>query len=168
MAVALAVACSLFFIEVFLLDGWVLFLFSFAVPGAILVSGRGNEPVRSVLEDRRGIRLLAAWALAFILVLGAISADEALAEMRGRQIAGACRKYREEVGRYPSALSDLVPRYLPKIPSAKLVMGTRWRYWVPRPPATDGTPHLTLDSRIYSAWRSFDFASDTLQAGPAW
>ena len=164
---ALVVACLLFAIEVFVLDGWVLFLFSFAVPVSILVSGKGNQPVRSVLEDRRGMRLLGAWALAFLAVLGAISANEAVAEMRGREIAKACREYRQQTGRFPSTLSDLVPGYLPAIPRAKFVMGTRWRYRAPNA-ATELVPQLTLDARTYSGWRSFDFSTDTLQEGPAW
>ena len=165
---SIAIAGFLFAIEVFVLDGWWLFLFSFAVPLAIVVSGKGNQSPRVVLQDKRGMRQLAAWGLIFLLLVGSTLANEALAEKRGREIATACRQYRQHSGHFPAQLSDLVPGYLSAIPPGKLVVGSRWRYRAPHSEATDLFPGLYLDSRTYSGWRSFDFATDTLQTGPAW
>ncbi len=166
--VALAIGALLFAFEVFVLDGWFLFVLSFAVPLSIVATGKGNQSPRLVLEDKRGLRLVGAWGLMLVLLVSANLANDMLAETQAREIAKACWGYRQQAGRVPPQLSDLVPRYIAAVPHGKLVLGSRWRYRAPSEEGAGRFPRLTLDSRTYSGGRSFDFATDTLQAGPSW
>lgn len=42
-----------------------------------------------------------------------------IAEVRSGEIISACENYKVTVGKYPQDISELVPRYVPKIPLAK-------------------------------------------------
>ena len=163
---ALVVACFVYVLEVFLLDGWALSLLSFAVPIGILVSGQGHRSPGVVLKDKRGMLLLGVWVLMLVAVLGSRAVTERLAEAQGREIAEACGRYRQAVGRFPSRLSELAPTYLPTLPNGKWVIGSRWQYWPPKG-EKEPYPGLCLHSLSYGG-SCFDFPTNTLQDGPSW
>jgi len=166
--VLLAIAGVLFGIELFYFDGVVLYAFSIVIVLPLVTSGKMNKPWRVFLQDKRGLRVLAAWALMFMFLIGAIFLNEARVEAQGRTIAEACWRYRQSASRFPSRLADLVPSYLPAVPRGKWAADSRWEYWPQKTAATDQYPVLVLRSSWYPGFRTFDFTTNTLSSGPSW
>lgn len=62
------------------------------------------------------ISLYAGTALAIAIV---IYVNLHIAEVRSGQVISACESFKVAIGRYPQNMSELVPRYVSKIPLAK-------------------------------------------------
>jgi hypothetical protein len=83
--------------------------------------------------DGRSWRALLRTALVFALLglvtLLWINLNWRIAERRAIPLATACDSFRLKNGHYPKSLDQLVPTFLPAIPSAKLtVVGSRFGY----------------------------------------
>lgn len=74
-----------------------------------------------------------------------IGANNGIAQERAEGVIAAVKAYRADAGRYPAALGELVPRYLPAVPRAKYTLafhefGYRssgsdaWLHYVALPP----------------------------------
>jgi hypothetical protein len=86
------------------------------------------------------LRRRRAWSMAVysFCALAAITiTKQTQAVVRGRaeRIVAACEQYRAKAGRYPEKLEQLVPDYLPEIPSAQrsLLTDPRFRYAITGP-----------------------------------
>ncbi len=89
-----------------------------------------------LLFSRRGIELralgmrTAIWGCVALVAFGLSCANNAHSREGERVIIAAVHRYRNERGRYPDALDELVPRYLPSVPRARLFpsMFARFEY----------------------------------------
>jgi hypothetical protein len=89
--------------------GWVM-----VVRGAIdLAAGTGAD------RARRGLVTIAAYAALDFAVFGTIWAHDALARHRAEHVIAALVHYKVDSGHYPRSLDELVPQYMPSVPSAK-------------------------------------------------
>lgn len=70
------------------------------------------------------------YAIAFAMVLGMKSVNNRISQKNAGTIIAACEKYLEKNGEYPGSLNDLVPVFLPEVPSARytLISGS-FRYY---------------------------------------
>ena len=78
------------------------------------------------LVSRRGVALqrvgaAAVWVGAGLAVLGFVGLNSSMAHGRADEVIAACREYEQDHRRLPQTLEDLVPRYLPAVPRARLV-----------------------------------------------
>ena len=167
LSVAIPLGCLVFVLEVFVLDGWGLALFSFAVPLSVIISGQGGHSASILIRDKRNLLLLGSWILLFLAIMVARLANDRIAEREGRRSAAACEAYKRSVGRYPAHLADLVPDYLPAVPGGKLAVGSHWEY-VPATQQSDRGPRLCLRSFAFYHSSCYDFATKSLKDGPSW
>ena len=62
-------------------------------------------------------------ALIFGFVLANNAAQARVAEARSHRVVAACEAYRTVNGKFPEKLDDLVPQYMPYVPSARYCPG---------------------------------------------
>jgi hypothetical protein len=97
---------------------------------------------RDALSSRRGValqRLAAAgvWVVGGVAALGFVGLNSSMAHRRADMVIAACRAYERDYRRLPATLDDLVPRYLPAVPRARLVpVAGEFVYVAPRIPPT--------------------------------
>lgn len=88
----------------------------------------------ALLKSRNPVamnRLLRAGIYAGLGVLSVLTTRFQLAVVhrRAERVAAACSRYRAERGVYPDRLEDLVPAYLPEVPSSNVaLMATSFHY----------------------------------------
>lgn len=70
--------------------------------------------------------LLTAAVVSLPLLLVVWNAQEQISRKRGENIVEQLEAYHQQQGRYPDSLAQLVPRYLPKLPSTAQSL-TGWR-----------------------------------------
>lgn len=70
------------------------------------------------------------YGIAFAMVLGVKAVNNRISLRNAGTIISACEKYLAENGEYPGSLSDLVPAYLPQVPTARYTgMSGNFRYY---------------------------------------
>jgi hypothetical protein len=157
-AVVVVIACFTYSIEGFVFDGWLLGLF---VAVAFLAAGWPNRNRKTV--DRMPILV---GILMFIAIVATVQVNDLLAQKQARRIAAACRLYQSQRGDYPKTLAELVPNFLPSVPSGKVVLGSHWRYG-PRG-ANPRLPMLLLLPGSLSGPDHFNFQTDQLEGPVSW
>lgn len=123
--VHIAVAAVIFAIGAVLMDSFSLALIC-TVAGIIwAISGKRGRYTNKQKLVRVGI-----YAIAFAMVLGMKSVNNRISQKNAGTIIAACEKYLEKNGEYPGSLNDLVPVFLPQVPSARytLISGS-FRYY---------------------------------------
>jgi hypothetical protein len=72
---------------------------------------------------RKGVTTIVVYALLDVAVFGTIRLNNELAGPRAEAVLAALDHYKSDHGRYPDRLDALVPRYLAKVPLAKVAIG---------------------------------------------
>jgi hypothetical protein len=146
------VAILTFFIEAFVLDGW---LPAVSVAVALLFVQLG--------KPRDNVTLAAP-----ILMLAALflirHINDRIATTQGAALGTACESYRAQNGSYPSTLKDLVPSYLQSVPSGRFARNGRWRYTPPSEFNPTGEPLLQIASNPFGRFW-WDFKARRLYFG---
>jgi hypothetical protein len=127
--VAVALACT--FADVYLIGVpitmWGLALLALVRLVQLFAAGRG-APL-AVMRAKHVVIYGAGVALIFLGITGNVK----LAASRGARVADAVKQYRAVYGDYPKRLEQLVPAYLPEIPSCCIrANNLKFRYY--RPP----------------------------------
>ena len=82
----------------------------------------------------RLLRLLAIYVSLCIATAGLLTLNLRVAQRRAIPVVSAIERFHSERGRYPDALDELVPRYLPLIPNAGFTLLSRhFGYLASRP-----------------------------------
>lgn len=72
----------------------------------------------------------AAYGCAGMVMFGIMTLNRTLAVHGAQEIVAAVEQFHAKEGRYPNALEDLVPRYLPRVPQGDIKPATTsYRYW---------------------------------------
>ncbi len=122
-------ASLLFIADAFVLNQFTIALFAIilGVPALIvkLFRARKDGERKKLLVSKAGI-----YALMVVLIIGANIFNNMIAERRAKDIIAACEQFKTKSGRYPEKLSELVPEFLSKVPSAKYSLtGSAFRYF---------------------------------------
>ena len=142
----LVIAGAFVIVDAFVISGGLLAVFTAlgALIGGVLrtlFALRRGEPTTARLRAARtGIYVAAG-----LLALGVIFANDHLVRQRADVVIAACRQYEAQHGRLPDRLDELVPAYLPAVPSAKYTLtfntfwymaypGHHWLMWFTEPP----------------------------------
>jgi len=110
------------------------------VPACVMVVARSLHWIvadRQLRVERRASlqRVLSVWAL-ISLSLMSVRVDNWLARGRAEIVIAAVERFRQEHGRFPEDLDELVPTYLPAIPRAKpFTLGHFGEFWYMGAPA---------------------------------
>ncbi len=118
----------------FIADAFILHQFTIAVFTIILGVPALLVKLFKAGKDRERLKLLVSkagiYAIMIILIIGANALNNTIAESRAKDIIAACEQFKAKRGRYPEKLTELVPDYLPAVPSAKYsLMGSSFRYF---------------------------------------
>lgn len=120
-AKAILYATGLFVADALIFNQFVIVLVTICVviPVILFKAFRARKD-REVLK----IRLITAgiFSLMVVCIITANNLNNQLARKRTLYLAAACEKFKSEQGSYPEKLSDLVPVYIPEIPSAKVTL----------------------------------------------
>ncbi|NDD30512.1 MAG: hypothetical protein EB084_19815 [Proteobacteria bacterium] len=114
----LAPPLALFLFEAFVMQSPLGFV---SIIGALC--GLGSVAIQVYQKTLpKNIAAIAAlvWLLVPVATFGFNAYNNQLAQTRAQQVIAACEDYRAANGRYPRSLSDLVPRYFPEVPRAKI------------------------------------------------
>lgn len=111
---------------------------------------------RQIQLRRPRLRNLAVYLAATAVVLVLVRTNARVAEERADLLVAAIKSYHLKHARYPAALDELVPAFVPEIPPAKFVLiDNRFRY-APR----EAGPLLYYTSLPPFGRRGFDFAQN--------
>ncbi len=65
----------------------------------------------------------AVYFIMAVAVIGSNQINNKIAKYRAEKLIEACNQYHRTYNRYPDRLDDLIPDFIPKVPSAKLTFG---------------------------------------------
>ena len=72
----------------------------------------------------------AAYGCAGVAMFSIVMANRALVVQGAHEIVAAVEQFQMKEGRYPKALEDIVPRYLPRVPQGNIIPWVMpYRYW---------------------------------------
>ncbi|MBI5189882.1 MAG: hypothetical protein HZA22_04350 [Nitrospirae bacterium] len=139
---------TLIFVAILFLLDILLFNYSIIVPVGLYVAVKflilSFTGLRAVIT-RQGVppewrrwASLGMYVLLIVLVIKANGINFKDAKPGAELLINACEEYRQEQGKYPAELTDLVPKYVDKIPSPKLVTLFQNRYIYTRTEAVAG------------------------------
>ncbi len=112
----------IFAIAIFLVGAVLMDSASFTIVAVIIAMVWIVSRKKGIYTTERKIKGIAIYILAFAMVLGMKGINNHVAHKNAGMIIAACEKYKERAGRYPAALNDLVPVYLPEVPVARYTM----------------------------------------------
>lgn len=116
----IAIAVFLYVFDALVFSQGILGLFSVLYALAVLLplwlAARGDD---RELAERRGTLAL-TYGILGIAVLGTVLFNNRLATRRAERVIAACQRYKVDNKVYPETLEELVPKYLPSVPKAKL------------------------------------------------
>jgi hypothetical protein len=96
-------------------------------------------------------------ALIFWLVKTNSRFQLSLAEANGQRVVAACEKYRDDKGRFPKKLNDLVPAYMSSVPFAKYCLGPGCGFFYGAP--ANGNPILAWEIGAPGFRRIYNFGT---------
>lgn len=122
-------AFLLFVVDAFVLNQFMIAIFTviLGIPALLvkLFKARKDSARMKLLVSKAGI-----YAVMVVLIIGANVVNNMVAEGRAKDIIAACEQFKVKNGRYPEKLSELVPDFLAKVPSAKYSLtGSAFRYF---------------------------------------
>ena len=83
---------------------------------------------------RERLQIAAIYLCLVVAILTLLHFNWRLAESRARPVINACRQFQRERGRYPHELTELVPAFLPSVPTARYTLiGEKFGY-LEKPP----------------------------------
>ena len=95
----------------------------------------------------------AAYGCAGVVMLGITMLNRALVVRGADEIVAAVEQFHAKEGRYPKALEDIVPRYLPRVPQGDVKPDTtKYRYW-----QDDTKSYLSYTPPPWPVKRIYDF-----------
>lgn len=99
-------------------------------------------------------QLIAAgvYSLAAVLIFAVNAVNRKIAENRADLLISACEKYKARYGEYPQRLTDIVPEFVEKVPSAKYTLVENSFMYL-----ADKEHHSLLYSVIPLGRRSYSF-----------
>jgi hypothetical protein len=122
------IAIGLFVVDAFVLSiGAMAFIMALAIlfwflPEVVLLKYRKQSPKVPLTK-------IAIYSAMILAVMIANAANNMLAHYRAENLVVVIEKYHQSTGHYPENLEDLVPTYIPKVPSAKFaLLPTEFRY----------------------------------------
>ena len=103
----------------------ILVIFIWFIPKALFSLLIKNKEKAKKYALRSAVYFLTVAAMIFGLYL-----NNQLAEQRSKIVIAALDNYKAQNGRFPDKLEELVPKFLPKIPLAKINVYGSFRYYV--------------------------------------
>ena len=117
---------------------WTLLVATVAVVAQLRLSA-WRAVKRDAPRSRAHLRAAGVYVITVAMVLAYVSTNNRIAARRADEVIAACRGYEAAHGRLPTALSELVPAFLPRVPRAKYtLMYADFAYWTAA--AGDGAP----------------------------
>jgi hypothetical protein len=83
---------------------------------------------------RQRTQLAALFLTIALATFGWLGLNARVAKQNAITVIAACKRFRSEHGRYPSALNQLVPNQLPSLPPARYTVAARKFVYGPEPP----------------------------------
>lgn len=122
------IAIGLFVVDAFVLSmGAMSFIMALGIlfwflPEVVLLKYRNQSPKVPLTK-------IAIYSAMIVAVMIANAANNMLAKSRAENLVVVIEKYHQSTGLYPEKLEDLVPAYIPEVPTAKFaVFPTEFRY----------------------------------------
>ena len=115
-------AFVLFFLDAFVMNQGaisiilILIIVFWWLPKSALIKYKKKSP--KIPLTKAGV-----YGLMAIMVLSANFLNNKIAKNRANDLILVVEQYHKSMGKYPEKLTDLVPRYIPRIPSAKYTLG---------------------------------------------